>query len=181
MNTAIVASVRLAGGIRPRERFHSACQAHRLACRRGMPVSRRGSHRIARGYQLPAGRLVRIDKAAFPPCRSVCCLNYGGDAGSKPRPRPFSPASGSPQPIFGEADHVPKARFTEPRVLGRGGTAVQRPLPNNSRPLDVRQDHRCGVSNRHEGVRVVHAKQETPAWTVRPSFLQRQIIIGSIA
>lgn len=167
MNTAIVASVRLAGGIRPRERFHSACTAHRLACRREMPVSRRGSHRIARGYQLPAGRPWRSSKPARSelevehtpfapgsPCCFVCCLPELGRGGSRRSGHFSPPASGSPQPIFGEADHVPKARFTGPRVLGRGGTALQRPLPNNSRPLDVCQDHRCGVSNRQKVFRL---------------------------
>lgn len=193
MNTAIVASVRLAGGIRPRERFHSACTAHRLACRREMPVSRRGSHRIARGYQLPAGRPWRSSKPARSelevehtpfapgsPCCFVCCLPELGRGGSRRSGHFSPPASGSPQPIFGEADHVPTVRCVT-RASGRGGRSGQWRPPHNSRPLDVCQDHRGGVSNRHERSGVVHAEQETPAWTVRPSFLQRQIIIGSIA
>lgn len=181
MNTAIVASVRLAGGIRPRERFHSACTAHRLACRREMPVSRRGSHRIARGSRLTAGWRV-IDRVVALIRSSLCCsLPELGRGGSRRSGHFSPPASSSLETIGRQAHHVPKARFTRSRVLGGGGTALQRPLPNNSRPLDVCHDHRGGVSNRHERSGVVPAKQETPAWTVRPSFLQRQIIIGSIA
>ena len=153
--------------------------ANDAADRRGFPFPRRAPCRNTHGSELPAGRLVRIDKAAFPPGRSVCCLNYGGDVGSKPRPRPFPPASGSPQPIFGEAHHVPVGRFVSRSHGGRGGPANSAPSPSFSRPLDVCQDHRGGVSNRHERSGVVHAKHETPAWIVRPSFLQRQIIIRS--
>lgn len=159
--------------------------ANDAADRRGLPFPRRAPCRITHGSELSAGRsrdgatLLLDGAAALQPVCTPLASELGPDGST--RPGPFrEPASRASQPVLGEADNVIAAHLL-PCVRVRGGRAIpSAALPNNSRPLDVCQDHRGGVSNRHERSGVVHAKQETTAWIVRPSFLQRQIIIGSI-
>lgn len=156
--------------------------ANDAADRRGLPFPRRAPCRNTHGPELSAGwpgGLNRQEFLAGSPILSVCCLSTDGDADLASRPRPFSPASRASQPVLGETDDSIAAHLL-PCVRVRGGRVLpSAALPDLLHPLEAGQGHRGGVSNRHERSGVVHAKKETPAWTVTPSFLQRQIIIRS--
>ena len=160
--------------------------ANDAADRRGLPFPRRAPCRITHGSELSAGRsrdgatLLLNGASALQPVCTPLASELGPDGSN--RPGPFrKPASRASQPVLGETDDVIAAHLL-PCVRVRGGRFLpSAALPDLLHPLEASQGHRGGVSNRHERSGVVHAKQETPAWTVIPSFLQRQIIIGSIA
>lgn len=138
---AVSASV---GGVR---------DANDAADRRGRPFPRRAPCRITHGSELSAGRsrdgatLLLNGASALQPVCTPLASELGPDGSN--RPGPFrEPASRASQPVLGETDNVIAAHLL-PCVRVRGGRFLpSAALPDLLHPLDVRQDHRGGISNR---------------------------------
>lgn len=131
----------------------SVRDANDAADRRGKGSPRRAPCRITHGSELSAGRsrdgatLLLNGASALQPVCTPLASELGPDGSN--RPGPFrEPASRASQPVLGETDNVIAAHLL-PCDRVRGGRFLpSAALPDLLHPLDVRQDHRGGISNR---------------------------------